>query len=110
MAGYRVTIRRGPKVRHSEHPTLGEALDALDTALAQIDERRDPVHWIGRDIDPVKQVVARAEVAGKGVRGGIDVRGDGSAEAFTGRLRRSLVPQLDGESASAALRRALGAS
>lgn len=109
MAGYRVTIRRGPKVERSEHEELGAAIAALEAQLAAVDARRDPVRWIGRDIEPVKQVVARGEISGPGVRGGIDLRGDGSSEAFTGRLRRSLVTQEPGEDAVAALRRALGA-
>ena len=45
------------------------------------------------------EVVLRAEVAGPGAHGGIDVRGDGSAEAYTGRWRRVLVAREPGESA-----------
>jgi hypothetical protein len=46
-------------------------------------------------------------VRGPGVRGGIDVRGDGSAEAYRGWLRKRLVEARKGESAVDALRRAL---
>jgi hypothetical protein len=64
---------------------------------------------LARDIEPVKQVVARGGLKGpRGARGGIDVRGDGSTEAWTGRSwRRQLVDQRTGEDAFAALRRAL---
>jgi hypothetical protein len=60
-----------------------------------------------RRFQPQDQVTARLELSGRGVRGGVDVRGDGSAVPFTGRLRRSQVERRDGESAYDALRRRL---
>jgi hypothetical protein len=69
---------------------------------------RPPVKLLRREIEPVQQVVARGEIAGPSrIRGGLDVRGDGSTEAWTGRWRRRVVEQRSGEDAFAALRRAL---
>jgi hypothetical protein len=59
-------------------------------------------------MDPVQQVIARLELSGpRRLRAGIDVRGDGSTEGYTGRLRRRLVEQRKGESPYDALRRAI---
>lgn len=94
-----------------KHPCHGldEALDVLERELRAhaTAASRSTVKLLGREYDPVVQVVARGELRGRGVRAGIDVRGDGSAEAWTGRLRKQLVEQRGREDAYRALRRAL---
>jgi hypothetical protein len=111
-AAYRVTIRRTGAVERERHPTLDAALTALETRLDGLarQARRRPTQVLGRTYEPVRQVAARGEIAGPGrLRAGVDLRGDGSAEAFTGRLRRQLVEPVPGETAYDALRRALTA-
>jgi hypothetical protein len=95
--------------------------EALDQALAALTERgrelaaagaREPVDVKIKRFDPAQQVAARLELAGPerllpSVHVGVDVRGDGSTEAFRGRIKRTLVEQRKGEDAFAALRRAL---
>jgi hypothetical protein len=107
--GYCVVVRHGPKVDKA-------AAETLDAALALLEERaraaaagpgRATVDLRVRRFEPVQQVAARAELRGPGVRAGVDVRGDGSAEAWTGRLRRRLIETREGEDAYAALRRVL---
>jgi hypothetical protein len=109
-----LTTRAGSQVDHQHLQTLEEALAALQRGVEdlQSDSSREEVRFIGRRIEPARQVVARIELAGPGgrgrtVRGGVDLRGDGSAEAFTGRVRRALVERRGGESAPQALARAL---
>ena len=110
MAAYKLTVRRRGVTRRERFASLPEALAALEARLDELapGERREPERGLVRDIEPVAQVALRGEVAGPGARGGIDVRGDGSAEAYTGRLRRRLVERGTGETAYEALRRALG--
>ncbi|MBX5440359.1 MAG: hypothetical protein IRZ32_02405 [Solirubrobacteraceae bacterium] len=108
-----LTVRRGPRVTKDRYATLEEALDALAALAARGDvERRRPARALLREIEPVAQVALRAEIAGPQrllpkVTGGIDVRGDGSAEAFVGRVNRRVVEQRPGEGPVDALRRAL---
>jgi len=108
---YRVTVRIGPKVERRRFDGLEDALAQLEARgqdLAQGVDSRPVGGRLMQRIEPVKQVVARLELSGPGrLRAGVDVRGDGSSEAFTGKLRRQLVKQRDGESAYDALRREL---
>jgi len=61
-----------------------------------------------REYAPSEQVQARAELRGpSGRRGGIDIAGDGATTAFTGRIRRRVLEQRDGETVYAALAREL---
>ena len=76
--------------------------------LEALDARRETRSFFGREFEPGAQVAARAELKGpKGLRGGIDVRGDGSAEAWTGRFSKRLVEEQKGEDVYAALRRVI---
>jgi hypothetical protein len=111
MDRYVVTVRRRGATDRERFATLDEALLALEDRLDGLvrPERRGTERSLSRDYAPVQQVAVRGEVAGPaGLRGGVDVRGDGSAEAYTGRLRRRLVERGSGETAYEALRRALG--
>jgi hypothetical protein len=108
---YTLTIRSGARVEHRRFDHLGAALDAIEVKGLDLERQADarPAGGIlTRRIAPVQQVVARLELArGLRLRAGIDVRGDGSSEAFTGLVRRRLVDQRAGESAYDALRRSL---
>ena len=107
--GYRIVLRHGPKVSKLDADTLEAALDELERRARAITDGpgRSTVDVHVRRFEPVQQVAARAELRGDGVRAGVDVRGDGSAEAWTGRVRRRLIEPRDGEDAYAALRRVL---
>jgi hypothetical protein len=103
--------RHGAKVERTRFRELDEALAALESRAVELQDQADirPVDLkMGRTFEPVQQVYARLELAGpRRVRIGVDVRGDGSAEAWTGRVRRRLVEQLPDESPYEALRRAV---
>jgi len=108
---YTVTVRFRAKVRKQRYEGLPAALDAVERVGRELSDgahARPQGGRVLRRIEPVQQVVGRIEIAGPGrLRAGVDVRGDGSSEAFTGRLRRTLVEQRRDESAYDALRRAL---
>ncbi len=110
-----LTVRDGPRVKRERYGTLEEALRVLGERADVLGaaSTREEVQFFNRRIEPSRQVAARLEIAGPGgwrragVSGGVDLRGDGTAEAFTGRVRRTIVERHRGESAAAALRRAL---
>ena len=106
---WKLTVRAGSKVEQTRFEGLDEALGALATRLEELRAapRRKTVQAFMREIEPVRQVAARLELANgwRGPRGGVDVRGDGSVEAWSGLLRKQV---LEGDPV-AALRRALNA-
>jgi hypothetical protein len=86
-------------------------LQARVGEIAQATTRR-PAETRLRRYGPDEQVVARLELAGPERRlanthAGVDVRGDGSTEAYVGRVRRRAVAREHDEDSVAALRRAL---
>ena len=105
-----MTVRHGPRVKKERYGELTEALDAMERLGLELEGEADrrAVDLRVRRFEPVQQVAARIELSGPGrMRAGLDVRGDGSVEGYTGRVRRRLVEQEPGESPYAALRRAL---
>jgi hypothetical protein len=111
VARYTVTARADAKVRKQRFDELDDALAALERIageLADGADARPAGGFLIRRLDPVQQVVGRIELAGPGrMRAGVDVRGDGSSEAFLGRVRRTLIEQEDRETPFDALRRVL---
>ena len=111
---WRLTVRAEHRVAHSRLDDLARALDALEQRGRELVGRasREPVDVKVKQFTPAEQVTARLELAGPerwfpSVRAGVDVRGDGSAEAFRGGVRRVELERRPGEDAFAALRRAL---
>jgi hypothetical protein len=110
VSDWKVKVRVGPRVEKSGHERLREAMREIERRGHELEASADakPRSPLGRTFEPVQQVVARIEIAGPNRRrGGIDIRGDGSAEAFTGRLRREVIEQRGNESPYDALKRAL---
>ncbi len=111
---WRLTVRSGPKVKKQSFPQLDEALDALEKRARELADAVPDRAFDAkiRRFEPVELVSARLELAGPerfvaSVRAGVDVRGDGSVEAYRGRVRREVVQPRQGESVYGALRRSL---
>ena len=112
---WRLTVRAGSRVQHSEAATLEDALGAVRERLATLEPtaRRGPANALFREIPSEQQVAARLELRGPrrgpaARRGGVDLRGDGSLAAWTGRVSKRELAAERGEDAVAALGRALG--
>jgi hypothetical protein len=111
---WKLTVRAGPQVERSRYEELEHALEALERRADEI-ARTTPRRSVDAKVkrfDPIQQVAARIELSGPErllprVWAGVDVRGDGSTEAYTGRIKREVVQQRKGESAYRALHRAL---
>ena len=107
---WRIVVRNGPRVAKHRAEDLAAALDLVERegrALAA-GPGRPAVTMRQREFSPQQQVAGRVELKGPGVRAGVDVRGNGDTEAWTGRVRRQVVEQEGRESPYAALRRVLG--
>jgi hypothetical protein len=112
---WKLIVRAGPSVERSQYDRLDDALDALEEraqALAE-DASGQPVDVKFRRFEPAEQVIARIELSGPQrfipkVRAGVDVHGDGSAEAYLGHVNRDVIETRQrGETPYRALRRAL---
>jgi hypothetical protein len=90
-----LTVRAEGRVDHQRFEDLERALDALGTRVTELTRSatENPANTRLRRYAPADQVVARIELAGPERRlasrhAGIDVRGDGSIEVYSGRVRR----------------------
>jgi hypothetical protein len=108
---YTVTFRADSRARKERFDELSTALAALEASGRELQataHERPVGGTLIRRLEPVQIVVARLELSGPGrLRAGVDVRGDGSSEAFTGRLRRRVLEQRPGEDPYETLRRAV---
>ncbi len=106
---WQVVVRTGPRVQKQRAGSLEEALELLETEtrVAANTERRSEIDVRFRRYAPGDQVATRVELRGPGPRAGFDVRGDGSVEAWTGRIRRRLVEPEGDETVYEALGRAV---
>jgi hypothetical protein len=109
---WKLTIRVGPKVKRRSFAAVAEALDELEARAREVARTAPDTVLDARfkRYEPVDQVMARLELAGPerfvpSVRAGVDVRGDGSMEAYRGRVRREVIAERGSENPFTALRR-----
>ncbi len=118
MSRVTLTVREGPKFTRHRCDTVGDAIGIVRDEALRLSAGANgrPVQSLARKMEPVERVVARVEVkiAEGRLRGarraGVDVRGDGSLEAYRGGFTRRVVDPLPGEDVFGAVHRALGGS
>lgn len=109
---WKLTVRAGSRVERRRFEHVGDGFQALEARGRELEGAapKRPLDLRYKRYDPVQRVFARLELAGPerllpSRRVGLDVRGDGSVEAYRGRLKRELIVPSPGESPYAALRR-----
>ena len=115
MTRITVTVREGPVFHRHRCAELDAAIEIVREEARRLSEgaHARPAHLLAHKLEPVEQVVGRVQLsvaAGRLRRGrtvGVDVRGDGSLEAYSGGVTRRVVEARPGEDAFAALRRSL---
>ncbi len=109
---WRLTVRAGSRVERLRFDEAAQALEALELRAHELvgdapNKARDVRY---KRYEPVEQVFARLELSGPerflpSIHVGLDVRGDGSVEAFQGRMRRELIEPASDETPYSSLRR-----
>jgi hypothetical protein len=109
-----LTVRTGPRVERMRFDALEDALGGLDDRVRELAgaAEQTPAPTQLKHYEAADQVVARLELSGperrlSSVHAGVDVRGDGSTQAYLGRVRRRLIDRGPGEDDLAAVRREL---
>lgn len=93
MAAWKLTVRNGSKVSHASFDDLAEAVAEMRRRGLEI-RAGGPAEAVSalREFGPGDQVVARLQLAGRGLLrkpvAGVDVRGDGAFVPFRGGVRR----------------------
>ena len=111
-APWKLVVRAASRVERERFDSLDAALASARARVRELepDARRAPAQAFVREVAPADQVAARLELRGPGRRvGGVDLRGDGSTAAWTGRISKRVVEPERGEDAVDALARALEA-
>lgn len=114
MARFTMSVREGPRFSRIRTNSVEELFEELAFHTDEVSSRADghSVDAMFKTFEPIERVYGRIEIAGERKclvsrdRAGIDVRGDGSLEAYLGRTNREVVEPLPGETVVAALRRA----